>query len=225
MRVDLQASYYDGMPFQPGVAAFAWLSEHVGAARALDVRLPDTVVLHDGDVHWLRSKRPTGLVPQPFQYRVHTVDTTSPRWKRQFKRLVCPHLGQPQSLLSPAQQLTPVAVVRFAEGHTSTHTNVVVQGVYDSMVKEAAPGAPTFAVQAFVRCKGLKPSVYRLLWKRGRPGQALAISSKYPFFYVRPPVRLHVCVRACVCTSLRPLACLCICACVRVLVHPGARRP
>lgn len=178
----MQEGYYDGLPFRPGVAAHVWLAAQCRAStRVLDAHIPDTVILADGSVTWLRSTQPTSLVVQPFTEKVECVPTTETRWRRSLKRALCPDLSRPVSALSRASLMQPVAVHRVQATAQTTATSVVPQGLFDAIVKDAVPGTPATVVQAYVRCKGVKPCVYRITWKRGKPSIALVITSRALF--------------------------------------------
>jgi hypothetical protein len=175
----------------------------VQTGKPLDLHIPDTVVLVDGHPTWLRSTKTTSLIPSPYTHRVVTVPTSQSRWKRQFKRETCPHFSSPLSSLTREQLLAPVAVIRSHSHHQCSHASVVLQAVYDVMVKEHVAGSRPECVQAFVRNKGLKPCVYRVVWKRGKSSHALVMTSRHLFdkvnlYWREVSLRLAVALNTCV---------------------------
>ena len=176
--------YYEGLPFRPGLEAFLWLAKCANGNRVLDVQMPDAIVLQEDTVTWLRSVKSTSLVIQPYTHRVQSVPTAVQRFKRQLKRDVCVDLALPLSRLSRAQLLAPVAVVRTVGPMQSTNCSVVVQGLYDVLVKEPVPSSPPSVIQRFVKCRGPKPAVYRVVWRKCKSAYALVITSKRGFHNV-----------------------------------------
>ena len=199
---DFDQTYYKDLPIQPGVSFFKWLtprtnskSKHAHAIRmpglnAVKLQIPETVVYSEHymgipDV-WVGTDPKDGCV---VKRRVNLKD-----WRVKFaKKAVNGAIwGVKGGSLSPSKrkrrkgiELNPdvIGMLKIANRTKpqTTNTRILTPYSIEKSLETPVNSAALCAIQGFVRCKGPRAVIYRLIWRKKKNPYAFCIVNEVNF--------------------------------------------
>ena len=197
---DFDQTYYKDLPIQPGVSFFKWLtpksnthSKHAHATRmaglnAIKLTIPETVVYSDRYMGipdtWIGTDPKDGCV---VKRRVGKKD-----WRIKFAKKVVNGAIWGIGSLSPSKrkrrkgtELNPdvVGMLKIANRTKpqTTNTRIITPYGIEKSLETPVNSASLCAVQGFIRCKGPRAVIYRLIWRKRKNPYAFCIVNEVNF--------------------------------------------
>lgn len=179
------ASYFANLAFQPGVQSLLWLAavkstrRRGGVPRLRGVNIPDTVVIRGAEPVWLRTNTTTGVVER--------ASTSDAKWTMRFRQLCAGRVGAPQPVSLTSSAVNPstgdpadncVALARTPDWREPRANTTVALNDAELLSRLNTGESDFLAIQSFIRCKGPRPTVYRLLWRRGKSCSGYSVVAK-----------------------------------------------
>ena len=197
-QFDGGAAYYRGLPVQPGTQFFKWLlpkdirhslhSKRLPGINCIQLNVPETVVYSE------RYGVPELWVGTAVDGCVVKRNIKQKDWKRVYLKKVAIHAtrginttGLPRKRRKDGLP-TPdvVAMLKIANGPSpqSSSTRAVAPHSLLHTLDKPTPTAMLCAVQGYVRCKGPRAVVYRLMWRAKRTPRAFCIINETDFVHM-----------------------------------------